>query len=164
VSDRIQRLPVLIRNQAELLKHRIDWADPERLLLALVDVESASGRFAIPRHEASFDYGGRWYNKDLARRWGAWAACSYSSFQIMYPVAVELGFDPERSPGDLNDDDIAVHWAIAYINRRILDKGAKTIKDFADAYNSGSHRDAFVPTAYCDKFAKAYRVARSGGV
>jgi len=162
--ERVRRLPILIRDHAAVLKDQMPWADPERMLLALVDVESARGRFAIPRHEKSFDTGGRWFNKELSRRWGAWSACSYSSFQIMYPVAVELGFDPERSPADLNDDDIAIHWAIEYIRRRILGRGAKSVRDFADAYNSGSHRDDFVPVAYCDKFVKAYNEAESGQV
>lgn len=164
MMERVRRLPVIIREHAPILRLGMPWADPEKVLLALVAMESAGGRRAVPRHEKSYDRGGKWFNADLARLWGSWAACSYSSFQIMYPVAVELGFDPQRSPGDLHDDEVAIHWVLAYIQKRIIDKGATSVRDFADAYNSGSHRDSFVPVAYVNGFVKAYKEAGGGPV
>lgn len=156
MNMRGRNLVRIITAHAGLLQPMIDWADARALLAAMAEVESTFGEDAVPRHERSFDFGGRWARTDLLRRWGSWAACSYSSFQIMHPVAVELGFDSERPPAELHEDEVAIIYVNEYIVRRILRPGARTVRDFADAYNSGSHRDSFVPIQYVERFEKAY--------
>lgn len=130
------------------------WMDGEVCLQSLASVESNYGLYNIPKHERAYDQGGIYFNKQQWARWGALAACSYSSWQIMYPVCVELGFT--GSPLDLMQDEIAIYWVIEYIDRRIIQKGCSKLQDFADAYNSGSFRDKLVPTDYITKFMKYY--------
>lgn len=146
------KLKALIVTRGPTLE--IGWADPVCLLASLAEIESAFGLLAIPKHEKAYDWGGTYFNRALWSKWGSWAACSYSSFQIMFPAAVELGFS--GSPMDLWDDEIAIHWVIDFIQKRILDKGASTLEQFADAYNSGSCKDAFVPTEYITRFVASY--------
>ena len=136
------------------------WADPFGLIGSIAEVESKFGLYNLPKHERAFDLGGKYENLSRWKRWGAWAACSYSSFQIMYPVACEVGYDEDpwdRPPSDLWDDHVAIHWVLTYIRERILEQGVSTIKDFADAYNSGTHKDRLIPEDYIFKFTKAYQ-------
>lgn len=149
-----QILRSLILRWGVVLEERMKFASGVRVLAAIAEVESSFGHFSLPRHEKSFDVGGPYFKKDLWTAWGSWAACSYSSFQIMFPVAVELGY--RGSPTTLWDDEVAIHWVIEYIRKRILDRGCDNLHDFADAYNSGSFRDAFVPQSYIAKFLSSY--------
>jgi hypothetical protein len=65
----------------------------------------------------------------------------------MFPVARELGY--HDVPWRLIEDPlVGGYWATEYLLRRGVDRGATTVTDLLDAYNSGTHRDAFVPTAY----------------
>lgn len=149
----------IIVSHAPMLQPKVSWADAASLLAAIAEVESSFGLYNLPKHEKIFDYGGKYFNRDLWEDWGAWAACSYSSFQIMFPVACELGF--RGSPEDLWNDDVAILWVLELIDRRILSKGAKTIEQFGDAYNSGSFTDSIVPMDYISKFVKAYNEVSS---
>ena len=146
------KLRTLILNYAPGLN--IAWAEPVALLATLAEIESAFGLLALPKHEPAFDYGGKFCNHELWLRWGAWSACSYSSFQIMFVTAHELGFT--GSPVHLCDDETAIHWVLEYIRKRIIDRGCTSIEQFADAYNSGSFKDSFVPTEYVQKFVAIY--------
>lgn len=128
--------------------------DPLALVGAFAEVESAFGEFALPRHEPAYDRGGKYFSRDLWRQWGSWAACSYGSWQIMYPVAVELGFS--GSPMDLWDDLVGVHWMVEYVKQRAFNRGATALSEIADCYNTGSFRDAMFPNVYVNKFHLAY--------
>lgn len=154
MTEKQEKLRELILASGPALSKKMNFADGILILAALAEVESSFGIYAIPRHEKIFDIGGVYCNKDLWKQWGAWAACSYSSWQIMYPVSVELGF-PGR-PQDLMEDETAIHWVMEYIDKRILAKGCSNLWQFADAYNSGSFRDKVVPTTYIEKFNQAY--------
>jgi hypothetical protein len=70
----------------------------------------------------------------------------------MYPTAYELGFN--ASPWTLWDDIVAVPWIVKYINVRA--RGAQTVEQIADAYNSGSFRDSFKPAHYIDRVTCFY--------
>ena len=165
-----EKLKYVIGYGARILQPSIPWANAVALLGALAEVESSFGVHNQARFERAYNYGGSLCNVDQKEKlyqWGAWAACSYSSFQIMYPTACELGFDVKpwlRSPGDLFDDEVAIHFVLRYIQRRIIDRGAKTVREFGDAYNSGNHRDHIVPIEYMNKFDYHYAgvLARRG--
>lgn len=137
---------------------RVGFADPKRLLTAIAVVESGYGTYNVPKYEKAYDLGGRYGNKAEWLKWGALAACSYSSFQIMYAVAREMGY--QGSPIGLCHDDVALPYVIKLLQRRILDRGASTLADVADAYNSGNFRDSVVPTAYIAKFLAAYNESK----
>lgn len=137
-----------------LLTKLAPWMDGELCLKALATVESSYGLNNIPRYEKAYDRGGTYYNAALSMKYGAWAACSYSSWQIMFPTAVELGFS--GSPEDLNCDAIAIYWVMQYIEKRILNKGCTRLQDLFDAYNSGTFRDTNVPQQYIAKCTDAY--------
>jgi len=150
----------LIKEKAPVLQAQLRFeCDAASLLCAIAEVESAFGKYNLPKHENSYDHGGRWFNRLLWTKWGAWAACSYSSFQIMFPVAVELGFT--GSPMELADDRVAIDWVIKYIEKRILRYMPTRIDQIADAYNSGSFRDYIIPYDYINKFLPAYKAAKA---
>lgn len=154
LEDTLRR--IIVEN-APSIKDRMPWGDPARLLGAIATVESAFGKYNVPKHERAFDFGGRLFNRELWLKWGSIQACSFSSWQIMFPVAVELGFDKNRHPCELSDDSIAIHWVIEYLKKRVFDRGAKTIREVADAYNSGSFKDSIVPFEYIGKVIQAYQ-------
>lgn len=119
------------------------------LLAALAWKESSFGRDGgHPRIEPAYRPNGalhRAHVPALYALYGDCAAASWSSWQIMFPTAVELGYAGE--PWGLWEDRTAVLWVIAYIERAVK-RGAATVEQIADAYNSGSHKDRFVPEAY----------------
>lgn len=157
-SEAIVRCPASLRAQA--------------LMLAIADVESSGGANCTPRHEPAYDIGGKLYRaqtpgarklRELRAEWGAWAACSYGAWQVMYPVAIELGFG--LTPIDLATK-LSVQGAVAatLLTRRVLPQvppgsDAETaLSVIGDAYNSGTSRDAFVPEEYIRKLIAAYAV------
>lgn len=152
-DEKTLRKLVLLHGAA--LSIKAPWANGVALLAALAEAESWFGVYNIPKYEPAYDSGGRYFDHKLWMKWGSWAACSYSSWQIMYPVAIELGFDGR--PQDLWDDETAIHWVMEYIDRRILKRGCNTVEQFADAYNSGSFKDRNVPELYIEKFVGHYR-------
>jgi hypothetical protein len=85
--------------------------------------------------------------------YGVDAACSYGPFQIMAVNAI--GYTPK----ELNEDpEKATEATVAYINRRIFagKYPAHDLEQFADAYNSGTWRDANTPTVYIKRFKQFY--------
>src|SRR3990172_8801782 len=66
--------------------------EPIRFLSALSMCESSGGIHRVPRFEPGYGPSGKYYNRDLYAKWGAWACCSYSSFQILFTTATELGY------------------------------------------------------------------------
>lgn len=149
--------------------------DRVALLAAIAECESSFGAARFPQFEPAYAGphaarpGGYYWKrsqmvKEAWSRFGAWAACSYSSFQVLYVTACEvLPQEVARTllPSDLCSDQVAVEAVVSLANRRFF--GAQkitTVEEFADAYNSGSARDAAKPDAYIKKFARAYRDAR----
>lgn len=147
-------LKAIILKNAPILQARMPWANAAWLLGALAEVESTFGTNNVPRYEKAYDEGGIYYRRSpevRARhvRWGDWAHCSYSSFQVMFHTACELGF--RGTPLDLWKDEVAIFWVIEFIRKRAIEKGAKTLSEIFDAYNSGTHRDRIVPEEYIAK-------------
>ena len=136
------------------------YMDGAALLRALAQVESSGGAQAIPRFERAYSIGGYYYRRSKAVRelwakWGDWAACSYSPWQILFVVATELGYD--GSPAHLREPSVAGKYVVRYLNRRIFNRGARSVAQVADGYNSGSFADQMVPEAYIVKLEAAYR-------
>jgi len=126
----------------------------EEFLYALSGTESNFGRFDIARYEKSYDrngvYGGKnaLLNKSL-NDYGALAACSYGPWQIMYATAVNLGF--AGHPLELWAAERCIPYVVRYINRSI-ERGAASIDDLLDSYNTGSHTIGRPPKEYIDRF------------
>jgi len=133
--------------------------DPCAVLFAVYDCEKYTPSNKVPRFEAAYAPDGIYFkNSELVRmeyaKWQAWAACSYSNFQILYIVAVELGYD--GPPLALDRDSVAIPYVVRYLNERVFDRGATTIEQVADAYNSGSFKDTIKPEHYIAKFKRQY--------
>ena len=125
--------------------------DPRALLIAMTANESSWGTDCAPRFEPGYYRGGAYFLKpandwlrDLVRRYGQCAAMSWGPWQIMYPVAYELGYkgSAHAHPWGLYEPEISLHWVIEYLNRRVFAAGALTVAQVGDAYNTGNCRDA----------------------
>lgn len=156
------KLEKIIKSAALMLKPHLKFADPYGVLCAIATVESSFGTNNVPRYEPAYGQLGAYYNteqKERYMKYGAAACCSFSSFQILYPTACELGFDSSpytRSPLELTSDEVAIFYVIEYIKNRILAKGADTLEKLFDAYNSGTFRDSNIPTNYIRVALQAY--------
>jgi len=144
--------------------------DEERLLATIAMVESASGRNNLPRLEASFlprgqnltmqgryiQGTGRWVDDRLMakfEKYGPATACSFGPWQLMYATALTLGYD--GPPWMLWDPDVSEPYARKLL-RRIIASGADTPEKVADAWNSGTWKDGYRPSAYIRKFMAAW--------
>lgn len=134
--------------------------DREALLWAIYDCERYTKGNRTPRYEPSYGPGGFYYKiskavRDEYKEWGPSACCSYSDFQLMYIVAVELGY--KGVPLALDRNVVALPFVVKYLNRRVFSfPGNETVEQVADAYNSGSFRDPLRPERYIAKFVKRY--------
>lgn len=147
----------LCKQYGGTLEKEAPWLDGECLLKAIAMNESSYGSYNLPRFEKAYSYNqkGIYSNRDLWAKYGDWAACSYSSFQIMYPTALELGFN--GSPMDLWKDSTAIYYVVELILRRTIRKGATTVQHVLDAYNSGTFKDNNIPQEYINKGMIAYQ-------
>jgi len=130
----------------------------EAILWAVYRCEKYAKHSHVPRFEKAYTPGGYYYERsEMVRqeyeRWGSWAACSYSNFQILYITARELGYD--GPPLALDKDSVALPFVVKLL-RRIISRGAVTPEEIADAYNSGTHKDKHVPEKYIKKFVRFY--------
>lgn len=153
----------LIEEHAPLVQAPKD-INPAALLWAIYFCEKYTKGNRVPRLEAAYQPKGYYYEHSEAvraeyERWGDYAACSYSNFQILYVTARELGF--QGPPLALDRDSVAIRFVVELLNRRIFGRGAKTVEQVADAYNSGSFRDQHQPIAYIQKFVKFYEKANA---
>lgn len=142
----------------DLLDCDIEY-DKKALLQAIAQVESSYGVNNIPRFEPSYYIDGYYYKvstevQNYVSKYGKHASCSYSSFQIMFPTACELGYT--GTPQDLGKDEIAIQWVIKFINNRILRKKPQGLEDIFDAYNSGNFKDKYIPERYIKKATRWY--------
>jgi hypothetical protein len=128
-------------------------------LQALALKESNYGSNNIPRYETSYGPGGPYYNvthvQQLYKKYGKDACCSYSSFQIMFITAWELGY--QNSPDKLTQDEIAIEFVIKMINQRIMKYGPISLDQIFDAYNSGSFKDKYIPKEYISEAKHYYK-------
>ena len=112
-----------------------------------------------PRFERAYSAGGRYCDPTLWVQYGRAAACSYSNWQIMFPVAVELGY--RGTPEALDEDATAIVWVVQLLRKRLVkfarqEDGRATLSELLDAYNSGNPRDANVPHEYIARGAEHY--------
>ena len=133
------------------------------LLIALAKNESSFGKDCTPRLEPAYDFGGHYFRRSPIirmqhRKFGNAVAKSYGPFQVMYPTAVELGYDINRPPEELGEFETNIEYAIRYINHRALRK-AISVQDIFDAYNSGSSHDSIIPEGYILKGMARYQDA-----
>ena len=148
--------------------------DPERLMASLAMVESDGWKNKQPNFEPAFYAGGRYFNHHLHAEamhradpvlessMGKLAASSMGPFQVMYPVAVELGF--EGSPLELIDPRVNIEFAIRYLLKRVIPKlpapdgtEEQIVKDVGDGYNTGNPRDSIENPHYERRLLNYYR-------
>jgi len=152
-------ISALIKKFAPGLKPMPPTLNPEALLWAVYHSERYTQSNPNPRFEPAYAPGGYYYEtsahvRDAYDEYGRDAACSYSNFQILYIAALELGYI--GPPLSLDKDSFALPFVIRYINRRVLERGADTPEEVADAYNSGSFTDTHKPEAYMRRFRYFY--------
>lgn len=158
-SSRIERL---CRGGALLLPDCPSTVDPEKLLLALAEVESQFGQWCVPRFEPAFNWRGPYAVAENLRSWGSDAACSWGPWQVMFATAQR--FLPEIEPRELNIPETNLFAACAYLRdifRRMREKGQDPsrhdLDEILDSYNSGNHLDRYVPEEYIKKGRAAYQ-------
>jgi hypothetical protein len=137
--------------------------DKIRFLAAISLCESSGGVHRVPRFEKGYAPGGAYYNSNLYNKWGAWACCSYSSFQIMFATATELGYD--SNPVELHlKDEVAIVWVKKYFEKRCFSKTTKfiTIGNAGDAYNTGSFFSGVPPAKYISELYTYYTEVELG--
>lgn len=86
-------------------------------------------------------------------KWGPWSSASYGPWQILYHAAADLGYGGH--PCDLLREEVCRVWVEAKLHQ-ISRRGARTLAEIADAWNSGTHRDGIVPHEYIRKVQAAY--------
>ena len=128
------------------------------VLWVFAGVETSYGRDRlIARREPAYFPGGAFYQHSskvqaLYAKYGEASACSYGSWQMMFSTAVDLGF--EGMPTQLQDDSVLA----PLVTRYFLHQQPGTLENAADAYNSGSWRDTFIPVEYVAKIIAAYEL------
>lgn len=105
------------------------------------------------REEGAYLPGGRYHRGDVVVAYGLYGdlACrSWGPWQLMYPVACELGFGGR--PWELTSAMVSAAFVVEYLNRRafrVWEKAprpdlvapATKLEQVSDSYNTGSHRD-----------------------
>ena len=157
----------LCKRHGKLLRTDLDGT---ALLASIAFVESSGGKNNYPNFEPYWAPEGKVFtiegklqrsrhplsNKLVVERfneYGMASACSFSSWQILYHTAADLGF--KKAPWLLWEDAIAILWVIKRLNV-LVGHGAETIEHFADAWNSGSFRDRIIPKEYIEKVSDVY--------
>lgn len=160
-NNRMYYLDELIKKYCERLSDISFNYDKEILLKTIATKESSYGKNNKPRFEKAYYIGGSLYKnfnntyRSLIEEYKKDAACSWSSFQIMFMNAYDMGY--KGKPSDLSNDEIAIPFVIDYINKRILKRNPKKLEDIFDAYNSGSFSDRVVPQSYISGSMNVYK-------
>ena len=140
------------------------------LLTAIAHVETSSGRNNWPRIERSYlPLGSRWtvqghiiegtganvneIVRERLQRWGMASAASWGPWQILYHTAADRGYT--GPPSGLHEAEVSMTWVIRQL-QLIMRRGADTVSQIADAWNSGTHRDHIVPHHYMAQLVRAY--------
>jgi hypothetical protein len=117
-----------------------------QLLFAIAGRESTFGANCKPRLEPAYDLNGRYFKQDTRQRmlyalFGQDAAKSWGPWQVMLCNAAgykpdEMGRDPKK----------ACDAAVKFLNRFVFGvRGARTLSQILDTYNSGTWRDQESP-------------------
>lgn len=140
--------------------HKGQYCEGPLILWAISGNESSFGqrRLFVRPEPAYMPPGGLYYRRsanirDLWQRYGVLASSSLGTFQIMFVTAWELGF--REHPIRLQDDEVAASWAAKVVDRSIV-RGAATLMEVLDAYNSGWHLDTNIPAAYIERGCAFY--------
>ena len=161
----------LIESRAEELAIPAGMVDKARVLGAICKIESAGWNNRQPNFEPAYYVGGRYFNLKTFKKairhcdpvllptMGALAASSFGPFQLMYGVALELGF--QGTAIELADPRTNLEFCIRYINVRCVPKiTAQDEQDWvtrvADGYNTGNPRDRIHNEAYEREVCNAY--------
>jgi len=154
-----ERVAAACRTWGKSLWLKDTSTDGAQLLWALAGNESSFGANCTPRHENGYcpDAHGRYSSAPIVQRltaqFGHAAHCSYGPWQILL---INCGNDAD--PALFERCEYAAMKTVGHINTAILDRGAKTIEQIADAYNSGNFRDGNVPHEYIARLLKNYEV------
>jgi hypothetical protein len=151
------------------------------LLLAIAAVESNGGLNNYPRVEPAYIPKGFTFTiqgklvsgtgtcvNDVVRprwrKWGLCSACSYSSWQILYHTAADMGF--EGDPRDLWKDIVARPYVYAKINKVIepmpVDVDELEAVRLVGRIWNGGNAQAIVPSSYLTKLCDAYTALCAG--
>lgn len=133
--------------------------DPVKLLWAIAGRETTFGDNCTTMHEQAYCYGGK-YSKDavvksLSYEFGCLAHQSYGPWQILFYEAHR--FDPKATPVQLlTSPSYCGGLVIKKLNEIFTKQGVKTVREIADAWNSGTARDSIIPKDYMDAVEKYY--------
>ena len=110
-------------------------------LMALAGMETSFGENTVARFEYSYSRNSISYKRssllqDGYKLHGDLCACSWSPWQILWIVAVELGWDLKRDPNDLNKADLAIGFVVKLLNR-LISQGANTPALLFGCWNGG---------------------------
>lgn len=147
-----------------------EGVDLEKLLAAIKRVETSDGLNNWPRVEAAYIPeglkftiqgrivvgNGRCMNEVSMPRWRSWglsSSASWGPWQILYQTAADNGYG--GPPWDLHGDATSEPYVISHL-RKLEKRGAKTVRDFADGWNSGSFKDTNLVVNYTDAVNAAY--------
>lgn len=144
----------LCAHGAQLLRNLPD-VNREALLWAIGGAESSWGKWNVTRYERAFGWGGRYADKKLLRKFGDLAASSIGPWQVMFPNAWAIT-SGTVTPQEMMQPEVALLVTVDWMNERVIDRGAWSVPAIADAWNSGTHRDSFVPHKYVAKVQKYY--------
>ena len=143
------------------LLHNDQPVNGGRLLLTLSALESNYGKLReFVRYEKGYAPGGKYFSdsetvRALYRKYGCLACSSFGTFQLMFVTARELGFTDH--PIRLQEDRVCAYWATQLITQRFIKRlRAQSLKDILDCYNSGYHRDHYIPTKYIESGIQIY--------
>jgi len=136
-----------------------DDVNPSALLMAIAMVESSGGKFMnASRSEPHLRKAVRKVHPEEFSKWGDSLCASHGAFQILGVTALELGM--EMPPERLREPEIAVAWAIRYINSKIRQRRhafigrmkttEQKVKAIGDLYNSGRADDENRPVLYME--------------
>jgi hypothetical protein len=87
------------------------------------------------------------------QHYGVWSCASYGPWQLLFHTIADLGYADH--PCHLNDGAISLWWATKLL-QRIADKGAHSVRDFADAWNTGNCADLIHNKEYEDNIIRYY--------
>jgi hypothetical protein len=149
----------------------VPGVDCDVLLRAIAIVETNGGVNNWPRIEASFIPSGKAFtvqghvivgtgrnvNAVVTPRWAQWglaSAASWGWWQILYHTAADMGY--AGPPHELHDPATCEPYVVNRL-RRIAMTGATTVRDFADAWNSGTWKDANLVPDYTAAVEAAYQ-------
>jgi hypothetical protein len=130
------------------------------VLAAICGVETSWGhRMHAGLFEPAYYRGGRYFRAphvmQAVAQFESLASCSFGPWQMLYIAAIEFGFT--GTPCELIEPSTCAPLVVKYLNKRTSHPTKPT--DYADAWNSGTNRDDYIPHGYLDKFTVCYQEA-----